>query len=51
MIIPEMSWICEREDAGMSKYTLLKYRVHSGNLMIPVMTERKKVMISPQSIR
>jgi hypothetical protein len=51
MTSPEMSWIFDTEEAGMSRNTSLKYRVHSGNLTIPVINERRNVMISPQSMK
>jgi hypothetical protein len=46
-----MSWIFESVEAGMSRNTSPKYRVHSGNLIIPVINERRKLMINPQSMR
>ncbi|MCX5916426.1 MAG: hypothetical protein NTX30_07055, partial [Deltaproteobacteria bacterium] len=51
MTSPEMSWIFDTVEAGMSRYTSPKNRVHSGNLTIPVINERRKVTINPQSMR
>ena len=40
MTIPEMSWIFESVDAGTTRKTSRKNRVHSGNLMTPVANVR-----------